>query len=86
MVLTEDANDPRQDFAADEKAASQAKRLTGEPGGGLPIAGIMMENLDSRGRAHPTCLCLERERRILAARTSQRLPLIKLEMHAPWEP
>ncbi len=45
----EDANDPREDFAAYEKAASQARRLTVKPGDGLPIAGITVKVLTAAG-------------------------------------
>ena len=45
----EDANDPREDFAAYAKIAADAKRLTVKPGDGIPVAGITVKVLTSAG-------------------------------------
>jgi competence protein ComEC len=45
----EDADDPREDFAAYEKVASHSKRLVVKPGDQIPIKGVSVEVLTAAG-------------------------------------
>jgi competence protein ComEC len=45
----EDAKDPREDYAAYQKAISRSKHLTMKPGEGLPIKGITVRVLTAAG-------------------------------------
>jgi beta-lactamase superfamily II metal-dependent hydrolase len=46
----EDANDPREDFAAYEKVASHSKRLVVKPGEQIPMKGLHVEVLTAAGK------------------------------------